>query len=89
VTLLFNPTQGTARIVTGLNPGNLPATLVSIDWHDLDPRVGFAYSPRVLRGKAVFRAVYGIFTQKRQRWLEVPLPEFRGRFCACVLSESR
>jgi Carboxypeptidase regulatory-like domain len=64
VTLLLNPAQGTAQLVTAQNPGNLPHTLKYMDWHNLDPRVGFAYSPKALRGKTVIRAAYGIFTQR-------------------------
>jgi hypothetical protein len=64
VTLLLNPSTGTAQPVTGQNPGNLPPTLKYMDWHNLDPRVGFAYNPKVLGGKTVFRAAYGIFTQR-------------------------
>jgi hypothetical protein len=64
VTLLLNPAQGIAQLVAAQNPGNLPHTLKYMDWHNLDPRVGFAYSPKVLRGRTVFRAAYGIFTQR-------------------------
>jgi hypothetical protein len=38
VTLLLNPAQGIATLVTGQNPGNLPPTLKHFDWHNLDPR---------------------------------------------------
>ena len=64
ITLLLNPAQGIATAVTGQNPGNLPATLKYRDWHDLDPRVGFAYSPKALGRKTVIRAAYGIFSQR-------------------------
>jgi hypothetical protein len=64
VTLLLNPSNGTAQLVTGQNPGNLPPTLKYMDWHDFDPRVGFAYSPKALGGKTVVRAAYGIFSQR-------------------------
>jgi hypothetical protein len=64
LTLLLDPSKGTAQLVTAQNPGNLPNTLKYFDWFNLDPRVGFAYSPKALGGKTVFRGAYGIFTQR-------------------------
>ena len=73
VTLLLDPSKGTAQLVTAQNPGNLPNTLKHFDWHNLDPRVGFAYSPKALAGKTVFRGGYGIYYDRVVT--EVPLLE--------------
>jgi hypothetical protein len=67
VNILLNPSNGTTQVVTGQSPGNLPPTLMYMDWHDFDPRVGLAYSPKALRGKTVFRSAYGIFTQRESQ----------------------
>jgi hypothetical protein len=64
VTLVLNPSQGTAQLVPGQHPGNLPHTLKYMDWHNLDPRIGLAYSPKALGQRTVFRLAYGIFTQR-------------------------
>jgi hypothetical protein len=64
VSVVLNPAAGTAQLITGQDPGKFPPTLMFMDWHDFDPRAGFAYSPKALHRKAVFRAAYGIFTQR-------------------------
>jgi hypothetical protein len=64
VNILLDPSNGTAQVVTGQDPGTLPPELMYIDWRDFDPRVGFAYNPKALGGKTVFRSAYGIFTQR-------------------------
>jgi hypothetical protein len=67
VNILLDPSNGTAQVVTGQNPGNLPPELMYMDWHDFDPRVGFAYNPKALGGKTVFRSAYGIFSQRESQ----------------------
>src|SRR5579872_1581860 len=56
--------QGAAQLVTAQNPGGLPSSLVYNDYHDIAPRIGFAYNPQALGGRTVFRAAYGVFYQR-------------------------
>jgi hypothetical protein len=58
--LSFAPGFTSPGVVTGLNPGSLPASLVHSDAHNFSPRVGIAYRPWI-QHHLVMRAGYGIF----------------------------
>ena len=47
-------------MVTGLDPGSLPTSLIHSDAHNFSPRVGIAYRPWI-QHHLVIRAGYGIF----------------------------
>jgi len=58
--LSFGPGFTSPAVVTGLNPGSLPPSLIHSDAHNFSPRVGIAYRPWV-QHHLVIRAGYGIF----------------------------
>jgi hypothetical protein len=58
--LAFGPGFSSASVVTGQNPGNLPASLIHGDPNDWAPRAGLAYRPWS-NHSLVIRAGYGIF----------------------------
>ena len=58
--LALGPNFSTAGVVTGVNPGNLPASLLRGHLDNLAPRVGLAYRPKISHS-LVIRAGYGIF----------------------------
>ena len=58
--LSFAPGFASPQVVTGLNPGSLPPSLVFADNHLLSPRLGLAYRPWT-RHHLVLRGGYGIF----------------------------
>ena len=68
--------QGTtAKLVTARNPEGLPRSLAHDDFNNFAPRVGFAWSPKMLGGKTVFRAAYGIFYQREliNTWIDLAI----------------
>lgn len=53
-----------ALVFAGIGPGrngNQSDTWADVEYKDFAPRIGFAYSPASLQGKAVFRGGYGIY----------------------------
>jgi carboxypeptidase family protein len=58
--LTFTPGFASAAVVTGLEPGSLPRSLVRADANNLAPRLGIAYRPWT-EHSLVLRAGYGIF----------------------------
>jgi Carboxypeptidase regulatory-like domain len=58
--LALGPGFSTTDVVTGQNPGNLPASLLRGHLNNLAPRVGIAYRPWISH-TFVVRAGYGIF----------------------------
>jgi Carboxypeptidase regulatory-like domain len=58
--LALGPDFSTAGVVTGQNPGSLPASLLSGHPENVAPRVGIAYRPWISHSMVV-RAGYGIF----------------------------
>ncbi len=58
--LTLGPGFSTAGVVTGRNPGNLPASLLHGHPYNVTPRVGIAYRPWITHSLVV-RAGYGIF----------------------------
>jgi hypothetical protein len=58
--LSFAPGFTSPEVVTGLNPGSLPPSLIHSDWHNFSPRLGIAYRPWI-QHHLVMRGGYGIF----------------------------
>lgn len=58
--LSFAPGFTSPAVVTGLDPGSLPASLIHSDAHNFSPRVGIAYRPWT-QHHLVMRGGYGIF----------------------------
>ena len=58
--LSFGPGFTSPGVVTGLNPGSLPASLIHSDAHNFSPRVGIAYRPWI-QHHLVIRSGYGLF----------------------------
>jgi hypothetical protein len=58
--LSFAPGFTSPAVVTGLNPGSLPSSLIHSDAHNFSPRVGIAYRPWI-KHHLVMRAGYGIY----------------------------
>jgi hypothetical protein len=58
--LSFGPGFTSPAVVTGLNPGSQPSSLIHSDAHNFSPRVGTAYRPWI-QHHLVMRAGYGIF----------------------------
>jgi hypothetical protein len=58
--LTFGPGFTSPAVVTGLNPGSLPASLLRADDHNFAPRVGLAYRPWS-KHSLVLRTGYGLF----------------------------
>ncbi len=67
--------NGTATLVTGRNPGNLPPSLIKNENDDFAPRAGFAWNPSFGGGKTVFRGAYGIFYQRElaNTWIDISI----------------
>jgi hypothetical protein len=58
--LSFAPGFTSPGVVTGLNPGSLPSSLIHSDAHNFSPRVGIAYRPWI-KHHLVMRTGYGLF----------------------------
>ena len=58
--LSFAPGFTSPEVVTGLNPGSLPPSLIHSDWHNFSPRLGIAYRPWI-QHHLVMRGGYGVF----------------------------
>ncbi len=58
--LAIGPNYSSVAVVTGQDPGSLPASLIRSDANNLAPRIGLAYRPW-LQHRLVLRAGYGIF----------------------------
>ncbi len=58
--LSFAPGFTSPAVVTGLDPGSLPSSLIRSDAHNFSPRVGIAYRPWV-QHHFVIRGGYGLF----------------------------
>ena len=58
--LSFEPGFTSPEVVTGLNPGSLPSSLIHSDAHNFSPRAGFAYRPWT-QHHLVMRGGYGVF----------------------------
>jgi hypothetical protein len=58
--LSIGPGFTSPKLVTGLDPGSLPASLIHSDAHNFSPRVGIAYRPRI-QHHLVIRSGYGVF----------------------------
>jgi hypothetical protein len=58
--LTFGPGFTSAAVVTGRNPGSLPASLLRGDDHNFAPRFGLAYRPWS-KHSLVLRSGYGLF----------------------------
>jgi hypothetical protein len=58
--LSFGPGFTSPGVVTGQDPGGLPAPMIHSDAHNFSPRVGIAYRPWI-QHHLVMRAGYGIF----------------------------
>jgi len=58
--LAFMPGFTTPQVVTGVNSGSLPSSLIHSDPHNLAPRIGVAYRPWT-QHHIVLRSGYGIF----------------------------
>jgi hypothetical protein len=72
-TVIFD--QGTARLITGRDPQGYPSALAYDDFNNYAPRFGFAYAPKFLGGKTVFRGAYGIFYQRElaNTWVDLAI----------------
>jgi hypothetical protein len=58
--LAFGPGFSSPEVVTGLEPGSLPGSLIHSDWHNFSPRLGIAYRPWI-QHHLVMRSGYGVF----------------------------
>jgi hypothetical protein len=58
--LSFAPGFMSPAVITGLDPGALPSSLIRSDAHNFSPRIGIAYRPWI-QHHLVMRAGYGIF----------------------------
>ena len=58
--LSFGPGFTSPEVVTGQDPGTLPASLIHSDWHNFSPRLGIAYRPWI-QHHLVMRTGYGVF----------------------------
>jgi len=58
--LSFAPGFTSPEVVTGLDPGSLPPSLIHSDWHNFSPRLGVAYRPWI-QHHLVMRGGYGVF----------------------------
>ena len=58
--LSFGPGFTSPTVVTGLNPGSLPTSLIHSDAHNFSPRMGIAYRPWI-QHHLVMRGGYGVF----------------------------
>jgi hypothetical protein len=58
--LAFGPGFSSPVVITGLQPGSLPGSLIHGDWHNFSPRLGVAYRPWI-QHHLVMRSGYGIF----------------------------
>jgi hypothetical protein len=67
--------NGAAKLVTARDPQGLPPSLAYDDYNNFAPRIGFAYSPKFLGGKTVFRGAYGIFYQRENAntWIDIAI----------------
>jgi hypothetical protein len=65
----------TAKLVTARDPQGLPRSLAYDDYNNFAPRVGFAWNPKSLGGRTVFRAAYGIFYQREliNTWIDLAI----------------
>jgi hypothetical protein len=55
--------QAPVNSVYAGDPG-VPRGLVNTDWHQIEPRLGFAYAPRFLGSKTVVRGGVGLFGEQ-------------------------
>jgi hypothetical protein len=64
-----------ARLITGKDPQGFPRALAYNDNNNFAPRIGFAYSPRILKGRTVIRSAYGIFYQREaaNTWVDLAI----------------
>ena len=58
--LAFAPGFTSPEVVTGLDPGSLPTSLIHSDAHNFSPRIGIAYRPWI-QHHLVMRGGYGVF----------------------------
>jgi len=58
--LSFGPGFTSPEVVTGLDPGSLPTSLIHSDAHNFSPRAGIAYRPWI-QHHLVMRGGYGVF----------------------------
>ncbi|MCC6589206.1 MAG: carboxypeptidase regulatory-like domain-containing protein [Bryobacterales bacterium] len=67
--------NGAGRLLTGKNPSPLPPALAYNDNNNFAPRIGLAYSPKLLKGKTVIRSAYGIFYQREaaNTWVDLAI----------------
>ena len=65
----------TAKLVTARDPQGLPRSLAYDDYNNFAPRVGFAWNPKSLGGRTVFRGAYGIFYQRElaNTWIDLAI----------------
>ena len=59
----------------GARPEGLPRALAYDDYNNFAPRIGFAWNPKSLGGKTVFRGAYGIFYQRElaNTWVDLAI----------------
>ncbi|MCC6860774.1 MAG: TonB-dependent receptor [Bryobacterales bacterium] len=64
-----------ARLITAKDPQGYPSALAYDDFNNLAPRFGFAYNPKFLGGRTVFRGAYGIFYQREaaNTWVDLAI----------------
>jgi hypothetical protein len=58
--LAFGPGFTSPEVVTGIESGSLPPSLIHSDWHNFSPRLGIAYRPWI-QHHLVMRSGYGVF----------------------------
>jgi len=58
--LAFAPGFTSPEVVTGVDSGSLPPSLIHSDWHNFSPRLGIAYRPWI-QHHLVMRGGYGVF----------------------------
>jgi hypothetical protein len=61
--------------VTARDPQGLPRSLAYDDYNNFAPRVGFAWNPKSLGGRTVFRGAYGLFYQRElaNTWIDLAI----------------
>jgi hypothetical protein len=62
-------------LITAKDPAGYPSSLAYDDFDNFAPRFGFAYKPKFLRSKTVFRGAYGIFYQREaaNTWVDLAI----------------
>ncbi|HEU0138347.1 MAG TPA: carboxypeptidase regulatory-like domain-containing protein [Bryobacteraceae bacterium] len=72
-TVIFD--ESGARLITARDPQGYPSALAYDDFNNFAPRIGFAWTPKFLGSKTVFRGAYGIFYQRElaNTWVDLAI----------------